>query len=191
VPIDDLPGEPRNADLAFVCTVPGRDSTTMVRRLAVSVEAKADESLGQRVRAVEAAAIARRATGKASNADIRARALVAAILGPDTVGDPDVQDLRYQLLTATAGALAYARAQRADVAVLVIHEFVHVGAVHTRPARLAANSRDIDAFLARLSQGRCPGLTTACLTGPFRVAGNTFLPAEIPLLIGKAQRVLP
>lgn len=190
VPIDDLAGEPRNADLAFTYETPASADGTPGRRIAVSVEAKADESLGQTVGQAIAAAEARRRTGKGSFGDVRARVLLKALLGDAAVDDPTSRALRYQLLTATAGALAFAKAEAAAVAVLVIHEFVHPDPTRTSPRKLATNQRALDAFMRRLSGDAQVCVPSGQLIGPFHVPGNAFLPRSVPLVIGKVRRTL-
>lgn len=190
VPIDAYAGEPRNADLAITCSAPALVTGSERRRIAISVEGKADESFGQTVSAAVNAAVARRSKGEASNGDHRARELLRAILGSTLEADTSVGKLRYQLLTATAGALSFAREQNADVAVLVVHEFSHAANVHTSRAKLASNARDIELFLSRLTRGVTTSLSAGTLLGPFILPGNSFVSPDIPLLIGKASRTL-
>lgn len=187
VRFDDLAGEPRNTDLAIVCNVA---NAAGAQRVAISVEAKADESFGGRVSSAIEASEARRASGKASFGDRRARELLAAVLGSKAVSDPESRGLRYQLLTATAGALAFAKDQNADVAVLAVHEFVHGGGRYTAVRKLEANAKAFDAFVLRLSNGGCSHLPEGVLIGPYHVPGSPDIPASLPLLIGKMRRVL-
>ncbi|HXG70524.1 MAG TPA: hypothetical protein VNJ04_07930 [Gemmatimonadaceae bacterium] len=190
--IDRRAGEPRNTDLAFTASIPSLEGDSgQPRRVAISVEAKADESFGQRVAAAISAAELRRSKGKRSFGDERARMLIGALLGEAAVADPAVGRLRYQLFTAAAGALAYARDQRADIAVLVFHEFVHSAGLHTRASKLAANCTDLNAFLDRFTQGVESSLKTDMLSGPFSIPGNADVPGSIPLLIGKVRKELP
>lgn len=186
IPIDAYRREPRNTDLAL--TYHAGDPPGQL--VAVSIEAKADEALGQRVGAVIEGAERHRAGGKRSNRDHRARELADALLGAGAGQDPDAGTLRYQLLTASAGALAHARLTGATVAVLIVLEFVDHQDRHTSPTRLRANERDLDAFVQRLSGGAVPGLQMGVLAGPFGVPGNDHLPNSVPLLLGKARRVL-
>lgn len=169
VRFDSLAGEPRNTDLAMVATVSGLEGAAPARRIAVSIEAKADESFGPRITGAVRAAEARRAAGKASHGDVRARSLMAAILGARGGQGPATLALRYQLLTATAGALAFAEQAQADVAVLVFHEFVDSRNVRTSPARVAANARDLDAFLSWMTDGTISSLAVGRLVGPIPV----------------------
>lgn len=191
VKIDSYPGEPRNADLTFICPLPSLERGAPPRRLALSVEAKADETFGPRILGAIQAAERRRLAGKNSNGDRRARGLIAALLGPNAVSDARVLRLRYQLFTAAAGALAFALEQSADVAVLAVHEFRHAAGVHTRPSKLAANARELNTFVESLSGGRCTALMAWQLAGPFMVPGSRYISGTIPLLIGKAERTLP
>lgn len=81
VPIDALAGEPKNVDLAITCFAPSLAVGAPRRRLAISVEGKADESFGQRLSAAVSAAQARRRKGEESNGDHRVHELLRAILG--------------------------------------------------------------------------------------------------------------
>src|SRR4051794_34419258 len=108
----------------------------------VSVEAKADETFGETIGEYRAAANARRERGEGTKAPERLEGLLAALVPPGASA-PD--SLRYQLFSATAGALAEAQGARA--AVVVIHEFVTPA---TSPAKRKANSADLRAFLMEL-----------------------------------------
>jgi hypothetical protein len=90
-----------------------------------------------------------------------------------------VGELRYQLLTATAGTLIHARDIHAVAAALVIHEF--------RPPNIpeelyADNTRDLLQFVHRLG-----GVAVAHegWWGPFNIPGNDRIPGDIPLYVGK------
>lgn len=169
---DDFGGEPRNADLAFIGEGPSA-------RVAVTVEAKADETFGPTVGEALAHAVERAVGNPRSRGAERVVGLARAIFRPAEKGQPSVADLRYQLLTALAGSLAYAREVGASTAVLVVHEFV---TDQTSDERHAANARDLDAFLRRV------GITPAehgVLHGPVRAPGGQRMPGDIEILVGK------
>jgi hypothetical protein len=172
VAIDDLPGEPRNADLVAL----GRAGDT---RVAVSVEAKAAEPFGDYVKDVLRRADALIAEGDRTNVPQRVQALSQAILGVDATS---ALDIRYQLLTATAGALAYGR--QSGAAVFVVHEFI---SAHGQAEALRENAADLSRFVARLSKGFLKSLKPGILEGPFRVPGNQYVPGNVPLYVGKIQ----
>ena len=167
-------GEPRNADLALL----GRAGN---RTIALSIEAKADEPFGTTVAGTRKAA-ARRLTKNPRSAGLkRLDDLLLSLLPPRQPAQPPADTLRYQLLTATAGTLAYARQHDADLAVLVIHEFV---TDQTTDPRHQANARDLTAFLHRLAAPFPSSHTT--LQGPLPIPGPPLFPGSTPLLIGKA-----
>lgn len=175
IPFDDHGGEPRNADLAFVGHVAGA-------KVAVTVEAKADEPFGATVSETIAAALERALENPASRGVRRVEDLVRALLGPHKKGQRHAGDLRYQLLTATAGSVAYAVAEDAPTAVLVVHEFV---TPKTEDRLRARNADDYQAFLSRLG-----GLTPvehdrSLLVGPFVVPGSPLFDHAPPLFVGK------
>lgn len=107
----------------------------------------------------------------------------ASVLQPWSEGLPHVDDLCYQLLTAAAGTLAYARENQADIAVLVIHEFL---TARTDDAKHARNDMAYRDFTSRLS-GVCRYDTNMVgILGPFLVPGLPLFSRVPPLLIGKA-----
>jgi hypothetical protein len=172
---DTHPGEPRNADLALLGHVGAH-------KVGVTVEAKADEPFGATVEATSKAARKRLAGNPRSRGLQRLDDLVRALLPPRGPGQPGVDTLRYQLLTAVAGTLAFAHQHAAETAVLVIHEFV---TDRTSDGRHRANARDLTAFVHRLSGVPAPAPLTGTLQGPFTVPGIPLFPRASSLLIGK------
>lgn len=180
LPFDDFPGEPRNSDLAvFVKDAFGR--------FLVAVEAKADESFGETVSDALASAVERYVRNSRSNGVARIQQLVVALLGPHQSGEPPLNNIRYQLLTATAGALCKAEEEGLDRAVLLIHEFV---TDKTSDEKHDVNARDLNSFVARLSHGAVTSVQPGYLYGPFTVPGAPLLSTKVNLFIGKAIRVL-
>lgn len=168
-------GEPRNADLAFV----GRTNRSTV---AVTIEAKADEPFGATVAETIAEALERGIQNAESQGVKRVEDLVRALLPPRRKGQPHVGGLRYQLLTAAAGTLAYAVEQGATTAVLVVHEFI---TDKTSDNRHTENAEDFRAFLYRLGGEPLLRQESSMLVGPFGVPGLPVFPASPKLLIGK------
>lgn len=107
---DDLPGEPRNADLA----IEARDGAGLV---AITIEGKADESFDRPVTAVLQSAVKRMAADEKTGAVRRVESLSEALLPQWRSGLAHLGDLRYELLTGIAGTLAWARELRATRAV--------------------------------------------------------------------------
>lgn len=175
IPFDSLGGEPRNADLAFV-------GLAGLRKVAVTVEAKADEAFGGTVGATIAAGLERGIKNPTSNAVRRVEGLVQALLRPWKKGLPGVEELRYQLLTAVAGTLAYAESQGAPIAVFIVHEFV---TDRTDDARHSRNAADFGAFLQRVSGSAQPVSAPSQLLGPFSVPGGALFHGGRSLYIGK------
>jgi hypothetical protein len=169
---DKRKGEPRNADLAFVGHVGNR-------RIAVTVEAKADEPFGSTVEETMKAARKRLAENPRSGGVGRVEDLIASLLPP---GNGQAEALRYQLLTAVAGTLAYARDEKADLAVLIVHEFV---TPLTSDELHEENEKAYRRFLMRLGGGSDVTAASASLEGPFRIPGGQLFPEADPILIGK------
>ncbi len=180
IPFDNIPGERRNADLVAL----GRAACGSI---SLSVEAKADEEFGAVIADVLLAGARKRAFEIPTRIIDRVERLTAALLPTRIGGTPRVGDLRYQLLTATAGALAFAKTKGAAVAILMIHEF---RSARTSDARLADNQHDLDQFLTRLSNGKWTAIHAGAIVGPISVPGSDFIPSSIPLYIGKIRRDL-
>jgi hypothetical protein len=172
---DRYAGEPRNADLAFV-------GSTGFLRVAGTVEAKADEPFGDTVGGTLAAALERLLQTPTSRGVQRISDLTRALFRARTRGEPKVASLRYQLLTAVAGSVAFALEQGADVAVLIIHEFI---TTQTRDVAHARNGRDLTNFLIRL-RGSDIDITPSALSGPYPLPGAPLFRTVPQLFIGKA-----
>lgn len=188
---DDLPGEPRNADLAIQL----RDE---LGDFVMTVEGKADEPFGATVAETLAAAVERKLENPASQGVRRVEQLAASLFGrrKDLNGEipgararyePFLGDLRYQLLTATAGTLRWAEERRVSRAVLLVQEFC---TKLTTEAKHAANGRDLNAFVTRLSHGQVSIVEPGVLYGPFTVPGARLFEAPPAIFIGKVQRNL-
>ena len=175
IPFDSFGGEPRNADLALT-------GSRALGRVAITIEAKADEPFGETVSAALASALERGIENPRSNGVRRIEGLAQALFPPKKKGQPRVGDLRYQLLTAVAGTLAFADAQGASIAVLVIHEFV---TDQTTADNHLRNGGDYNEFLVRLSEHPLPEVAGADLAGPFLIPGGELFPGGRALFIGK------
>jgi hypothetical protein len=183
---DSHGGEPRNADLAFT----GMTSTS---KIAVTVEAKADEPFGDTVSRTIEKALERSIGNPRSRGVRRVEDLVRALVPAYEDGLPRVESLRYQLLTATAGTLAYAALEEATFGVLLVHEFRTRKTNDTYHAR---NADDYRLFLRRLSAARATPSTPSAdsdghdgdgvnaLTGPFTFPASPAF-AGIGLFVGK------
>lgn len=167
--------EPRNADLAFVGHVGDRS-------VAVTVEAKADEPFGSTVAETICDALERRVEKPRSQGVERVTDLVTALLPPHAQSLPHVGELYYQLLTATAGTLAYAIEHSVSLAALVIHEFVTGETDDSLHARNAAAYGD---FIARLCERPVMDEKPGGLTGPFAMHGVPLFQQPPNLVIGK------
>lgn len=171
---------PRNADIAML-------SMDEHGAVAVTVEAKADESFDELVSDALSGALERRIVNSRSRGVDRILDLAAALLPPIAKGNTKVGALRYQLLTATAGTLALARDGNATRAVLVVHE---IQSTATSLRALQRNASDLDAFVRRVSGGTVNALKAGQLEGPFHVTGAPLFDNAAALYIGKAVRVL-
>jgi hypothetical protein len=172
---DDFPGEPRNSDLA----VHVRDTTGSYL---IAIEAKADESYGETIEKTMEAARARLAANPRSNGLDRIHQLMEAFFGTAASMDSKLLDLRYQLLTASAGALCEAERRSYSRVVLLIQEFI---TKKTRDENHARNTRDLLKFMNALNSGAALELESGKLYGPFKVPGGKLSKAQPEFYIGK------
>ncbi len=181
IPFDAYPGEPRNADLAI-------RAEGSVGTIAITVEAKADESFGDKIEPMLVAGARKLSRDTNTNIVERVKGLGGALLPPWEEGLDHFGELRYQLLTGVAGTLAYARALSAPVAVFVIHEFIDLD--KTKESRRRNNRESLDRFVRRLSGGTIERLTRGVLSDPIRVPGSEMIPGDVDLYLGKVRRDL-
>lgn len=177
---DDFAGEPRNSDLA----VHAQDSNGAYL---IAVEAKADESYGGTVAQTLRDAKSRLEGNPRSNGLSRVRQLLEAFFGADETSVPDLLGIRYQLLTASAGALCEAERRGYSRAVLLIHEFITEKTTDENHAR---NTQDLQNFMNALSPEVVSQVVVGKLYGPFSVPGGKILKSKIELYIGKVTRNL-
>ena len=181
VRFDTLPGEPRNADVNAI-------AEGSRERIAISIEAKADEPFGQTTREVLESAVQRIARDEPTNAITRVQQLARALFGTERSQRLPLGDVRYQLLTGIAGAIAFAREQEASVAVFVVHEFV---TDQTRDELHLRNMRDLNALVERITHGMQVGLPCGRLSERIYYQGAPLFEgrARPKLYIAKARRV--
>jgi len=177
---DTFAGEPRNTDLA----VYARDS---LGDFLVAIEAKADEPFAETVSETLAAALERKLENPRSNGIARVEQLATALLGPRQAREPSTGELRYQLLTACAGALCEAERRGLSRAVVMVQEFVTAKTTDEKHLR---NAADLIQFLRRLSHDPQAPLPTSTLAGPFAVPGAPLLRSRVRLYVGKVTHYL-
>lgn len=172
---DQLRGEPRNTDLL----VQARDDRG---DFLLAVEAKADEPFGKTVAETLAAAVERRLDNPRSRGIERIEYLAMALLGPRRKGELPLGQIRYQLLTAVAGAVGAAVRNGGQRVVLLVHEF---RTRKTTDEKHVANARDLNAFVHRLSHGAVQRIDAGTIHGPFEIPGDVLFDTVPPLFIGK------
>ena len=180
VSFDSFGGEPSNLDVLL--TAEDEEG-----QLVIAVEAKADEPFGKTIEKTLYQARKRKAENPGSRGVARLEQLAVAILGVPGDRLPEVGKLRYQLLTASAAALAEAERQSARRAVVIIHEFV---TGRTSDHRHLDNAKDLNAFVHKLSDGVVTTLAEGTVRGPFELPGHPLIHSPIRFYIGKAVRNL-
>lgn len=177
---DSFRGEPRNSDLA----VHAEDSHG---KFLVAVEAKADEPFGENLSDALCNALERYITNTSSKGITRIQQLVRALFSKREGDQSALKDLRYQLLTASAGALCEAERHGYARSMLLIQEFV---TDKTQDSKHERNSKDLAQFLARLTDGTFSSLTSGEIVGPIPVPGTPLVSTSVDFYIGKLTRNL-
>ncbi len=177
---DDFSGETRNSDIAVYV----RDTFGLYL---LAVEAKADEPFGESVAQTFSKAFERRKKDPNSNGAIRAEQLVLALLGLQMKDSARFGNLRYQLLTACAGALCEAERKGCSRSIMLVHEFITNA---TTDKKHAKNETDLENFMEQLSNGTVNKVSRGQLYGPFFVHGEPLLKSKVALYIGKVSRNL-
>lgn len=172
---DSFPGEPRNSDLLVL-------AEDNFGPFLIAVEGKADEPYGETVGKATANAAKRLLENPRSNGMARLVQLAAALL-PSDIGPESLNALRYQLLTACAGAVAEANRRGLARAVMLVHEFI---TSETEDKKHESNARDLNAFLAQLSGGEAMSAQAGHLLGPFKHAAYS----GVRLYLGKVSRTM-
>lgn len=152
-----------------------------------AIEAKADESFGLLLDRVLSDALERKLTNAASNRFARVEELARDILGGVGKGQPSLHQLRYQLLTTSAAALAHAKSMGANRAVVLVHEFE---TPRTRRENHDRNSQDLVRFVKRLGIKDAERVIQGELVGPVKVPGGGRFDDPVPLYIGMASRTV-
>jgi hypothetical protein len=172
IPLDNFRGETRNADLVFV----GKRGESKV---SINIEAKADEPYGQTI-----AEKLRYVNNPRSKIPDRIDLLCQALFGGTPQLNPELLDLRYQLLTGCAGALIEASRIGAEIAVFVVHVFIS-DAVDEQKVRL--NYNDYIYFLEQMGCADTESKKDGSLIGPLTIPGGPYVPSDIPLYVGKIK----
>lgn len=176
---DRFPGEPRNSDLV----VHAKDH---FGPYLLAIEAKADEPYGDTLEKTLQAAMARRLANPRSKGLARIEQLFQRFFHASMDALPGLVGLRYQLLTACAGAIVEAEHRGYGRAVMLVHEFI---TDKTRDEHHVRNAQDLLAFVNAVAREKADFLVPATLYGPFSfpsvdVGGST------ELFIGKVSRDL-
>lgn len=175
---DGFAGEPRNSDLAVHVKDKAGDYI-------LAVEAKADESFGDTIKKATQAAIARLKANPRSNGLKRIHQLKAAILGRNPDDEEADSIIRYQLLTACAGALCEAERKNYSRALVLIHEFI---TDRTEDRKHKINAEDLNEFAREISHNEISMIEPGIIYGPIHVPGHPILKSKIDLYIGKVFR---
>lgn len=178
--LDEFRGESRNTDIAIW-------AEDQHGGYLLAVEAKADEPFGATIAQVFAAARRRKLANPRSNGIARIEQLTTSILEIRAADDLTISNLRYQLLTATAGALLEAHRRELKRTVLLIHEFV---TSKTNDGKHEENANDLLNFLSHIAYSKVAPPSGDFLLGPFILSGFSQLQPSVELFVGKVTRNL-
>lgn len=169
---DNYRGEGRNHDLFIHAKDFAGDIT------AISIESKVDEEFGKTVADLWAEVQKRMDKGKNSNGHKRINELFQKLLPGKSPSQ--LPDLRYQLLTGIAGALAEAENQKAVRAVFIVQTLLTSS---LDPKKHKSNQLDLDNFIREFTNGQFASIQNGQLIGPFIITWKK--PME--LWIGKYE----
>lgn len=183
----DAYGGPRHHDLLL------RARHTGDGRIAViGIESKVNEDFGATLDGECKAAAARGKRGDyKSNFPARLHDLSEALLNrdlpPEQPYDPADKDLRYQLLSALAGTLVEAKIAKAEIAMVLVHEFQTPLSKQGVEKR---SSRRIQELLKRFGRAPTAELPVGQPLGPYKVRGGGKIPAGATFYIAKVRTVV-
>jgi hypothetical protein len=167
---DEFRGGRRNHDLLV------RGKAT-AGRVVVGVEGKGDEPFGATLGEQKRKAASEKERNPRSKAVDRINGLIRAV-APDPA-DAELDHLRYQLFTATAGTLAAAREAGAETCVFCVEEFA---TAKTDAERRSLNAADLRLFVEAVFSTSTPEGSNWVI-GPFRVGGSAKIPSEVDLWV--------
>jgi len=172
--LDDFAGEHRNCDLVVLCDVGAR-------RMVINVEAKAEEPFSDLIGKYYDQAAASRPDGQASRSKVpaRIRELSRALFG--RVPDEAIRKLRYQLLHAAAATLIEAKSNKAELGLLLVHEF---RSPRPNRNRLKRNATDWENFVHAFPELATARIEENQILSPVSVPGGTHVPNSLPLYLG-------
>lgn len=168
---DEHPGGLRNHDLLLTGNAAGGPTV-------VSIEAKVDERFDKTITAYRDAARRTVAAGKASNAEARLDGLLDAF-APEADAAA-LLELRFQLFSGVAGAVAAAADAGAAQAVFLVHELI---TDQSSDAPRADNAEDLRDFASVVFGLDVPSSGPWCRRAEF--TGNARLDPKIAFYVGK------
>lgn len=157
-------------------------------KIIIAVEAKVDEPFdNQTIKEYRTTGEATLTSGKNSNKPARISKLIKAIF-PEWQHS-EVENLKYQLLQATAGTLAEAKTRNAAKAIFCVLNFKPMEPGLDYSTKNALNSKNMDDFFRAFTNVATQQMATNQLHGPFYVPGDADIPSDIPLYFLKLEQV--
>lgn len=172
---DTYKGNTRNHDLLII------GKNTKGKKIVVCVESKVDESFGKTLHSQIKGAEKALKSNERSKAKQRIEDLRIALFGE--LSDKQL-NLRYQLITAIAGAITEAEKQGVEKVYFVVQTFLS-GKLNFENHKV--NQQDLDSFIEQLSKSQYRNIQNNSIVGPCRVPGNNYINKNIDLYLCKIE----
>ena len=174
IELDDFVGEHRNCDLVVCCNAG-------TKRMVINVEAKADEPFGEVIGEYYDHTAAPHPDGQVSRSNVPARIRQLSLALFRREPDEAIRNLRYQLLHAAAATQIEARANEAEIGLLLVHEF---RSASLNRDQLNQNATDWQNFVHAFPELASVRIEENQILGPVSVPGGGRVPHTVPLHLG-------
>lgn len=174
--LDNYRGEGRNHDLCMLIRCNDELMT-------VCIEAKTDEGFSKLIK-VKYNYVDKHPE---SNQVRRVEGLNESLIPLERQNSDELKSLRYQLFSATSGTLIEAKNQKSARAVFIVYELLFRG---LNQNMLERNDEDLKRFLNYMGLNWETTNAYGKLSNESKVPGNSFVPSNIPLQIGKVVKRL-
>lgn len=175
---DNYRGKGRQHDLLVL----GEDNDG---ELLIGIEAKADETFGEKIGKYYAEAQKKISNNINTNVAHRIDDLNKNLFGNTNI--KDIVDLRYQLLHGIAGTVAEAKNRGIKRAIFVVSTYKSNDPKLFNPVKHAENSKDLDEFVKYLSENKINKIVENKIEGPFKFKASKYLSSDLELYILKIE----
>lgn len=154
----------------------------------IGVEAKADEPYSEfNIQEKFAAALEHKIKTPNSMQIERIIGLAKSLFHEKKKSLPKISSLKYQLLTGLAGTISKAEKEGIKRVIFLIHEFKTNS---TDPKKHEINSKALNAFIHRITNGKSKSIQNGELLGPIKIPGTPLFDKVPDMYIGKVVRTI-